>query len=73
MQLIESKFVYIHYISLFIAFSIKNALESGKVEVIQGIFNKNLNTIDDGIKYNANHLDQESSKNLLGNSLKVYN
>ena len=56
-----------------IAFTIKEELENGNVEVIQGIFDKGSETVVDGVKYKAEKLDSETKQKLNGSPVKIYN
>jgi hypothetical protein len=42
-----------------IAFSLKNSLENGNYEVVQGIFNPNSEELLDGQKFQAENLDEQ--------------
>jgi hypothetical protein len=42
-----------------IAFTIKNAMKNGKIEVVQGIFNQDSEELIEGQKFEAKELDKQ--------------
>ena len=55
-----------------VAFTLKEALNDGNVKVVQGIFNKNTETVEDGVEYNAEKIDDQLSDYHKDNQVVVY-
>jgi hypothetical protein len=55
-----------------IAFTIKNAQETGNFNVVQGIFNTDSCEVLDGQKYEAKKLDDELEQHHNGKDLVIY-
>lgn len=56
-----------------LAVTIRESLESGNVEVIQGIFDTTSETLVEGVKYKAKDIDADTKRNLSGSPVKIYN
>lgn len=55
-----------------VAFTIKQKIANGNVKVVQGIFNKQTETIEDGVEYEAEKLDEQLSSVHADEDLVVY-
>jgi hypothetical protein len=55
-----------------IAFSIKQAMENGDVQVVQGFFNTATDDIPDGVKNQAEEIDDELENVHNGKTLAIY-
>lgn len=55
-----------------IAFTLKQKLEGGKCKVVQGIFNKQIGTIADGVEYHTEKLDDQLESYHKDDELVVY-
>lgn len=55
-----------------IAFTIKTQIDNGNVKVVQGVFNKISEEIEDGIQYEAERLDDKLEGYHRDNELVVY-
>jgi hypothetical protein len=55
-----------------IAFTIKNAQETGNFEVVQGIFNTDSEEVLDGQKYKAKELEDKLEQVHKGKDLVIY-
>ena len=56
-----------------VAFTLKTALSNGNVKVVQGIFNTNTETVEDGVEYNAEKIDNQLSNYHKDNPVVIYN
>jgi len=56
-----------------IAFTLQEKLTNGNYSTVQGIFNKHTNTVEDGVKYKSEDIDEEVAKAHRKESLVIYN